>query len=42
MEPLVTSQPEFDPGRCLTSDCPSRFMPSRPLAGIRLALGFAY
>jgi hypothetical protein len=40
VEPLDTSRPDIDPTQCVTSDCPSRFNPHNPIAGMRVALGF--
>ena len=42
MEPLAVSQPEIDPSRCVTQDCPSRFDPQYPVLGSRAAVGFVF
>lgn len=42
VEPLDTSRPEIDPAQCVTSDCPSRFNPHDPIAGVRATVGFRF
>jgi hypothetical protein len=40
--PMKRSRSEFEPDRCLTMDCPSRFQPGRPILGSRLAVGLSF
>jgi hypothetical protein len=42
LEPIIFSRKEFDPARCVTDDCPSRFNPADPIAGIRVAGGISF